>query len=156
MAALWVDIYMWPRIHDQKIESFERINSIRETNVNFGSCNSCKRLVPSRLHELHETKLRLFHVSNLSGRNFRIFLLIYPGPVCEYSHRCVCGGGGCIFVGGLSPARWYQLQSFGGVTTCPMTPLPDHVVVITGAVNAINSKWTRDGTEPTRQSWATF
>ena len=24
---------------------------------------------------------RLFHVSNLSVRNFRIFLLMYPGPV---------------------------------------------------------------------------
>ena len=39
-----------------KFESFERINSIRETNGNFDSCNSCKRLVPSRLHELHESK----------------------------------------------------------------------------------------------------
>ena len=29
---------------------------IRETNGNFNSCNSCKRLVPSRLHELHESK----------------------------------------------------------------------------------------------------
>ena len=40
----------------KKFESFERINSIRETNGNFDSCNSCKRLVPSRLHELHESK----------------------------------------------------------------------------------------------------
>ena len=40
----------------EKFESFERINSIRETNGNFYSCNSCKRLVPSRLHELHESK----------------------------------------------------------------------------------------------------
>ena len=40
----------------EKFESFERINSIRETNGNFDSCNSCKRLVPSRLHELHESK----------------------------------------------------------------------------------------------------
>ena len=47
-----------PRIHEQKkkIESFERINSIRETNGNFDSCNSCKRLVSSRLNELHESK----------------------------------------------------------------------------------------------------
>ena len=40
----------------EKFESFERINSIRETNGNFDSCNSCKRLVLSRLHELHESK----------------------------------------------------------------------------------------------------
>ena len=44
--------YTWA----EKSESFERINSIRETNGNFDSCNSCKRLVPSRLHELHESK----------------------------------------------------------------------------------------------------
>ena len=29
---------------------------MRETNGNFDSCSSCKRLVPSRLHELHESK----------------------------------------------------------------------------------------------------
>ena len=29
---------------------------MRETNGNFDSCNSCKRLVPSRLHELLESK----------------------------------------------------------------------------------------------------
>ena len=44
--------YTWA----EKFESFERINSIRETNGNFDSCNSCKRLVPSSLHELHESK----------------------------------------------------------------------------------------------------
>ena len=39
------------------LESLERINSIRETNGSFDSCNSCKRLVSSRLHELRERKL---------------------------------------------------------------------------------------------------
>ena len=38
----------------KKFESLERMNSIRETN---GSFDSCKRLVPTRLHELHESKL---------------------------------------------------------------------------------------------------
>ena len=38
-----------PRVHTwaEKFESFERINSIRETNGKFDSCNSCKRLVPA-------------------------------------------------------------------------------------------------------------
>ena len=46
------------RIHQQKkIESFERIHSIGETNGSFDSCNSCKRLVLNRLHELPESKL---------------------------------------------------------------------------------------------------
>ena len=40
----------------EKFESFERINSIRETNGNFDSCNLCKRLGTSRLHESHESK----------------------------------------------------------------------------------------------------
>ena len=39
-AAPHIDpVYM-----SRKVESFERINSIRETNENFDSCNSCKRL----------------------------------------------------------------------------------------------------------------
>ena len=37
----------------EKFESLERINSIRETNEIFDSCNSCIRLGTSRLHELH-------------------------------------------------------------------------------------------------------
>ena len=41
----------------EKFESLERINSMRETNKSFDACNSCKWLVPSRLHELHESKL---------------------------------------------------------------------------------------------------
>ena len=44
--------YTWA----EKFESFERINSIRETNGNFDWCKSCKRLGTSRLHELHESK----------------------------------------------------------------------------------------------------
>ena len=44
--------YTWA----EKFESFERINSIRETNGNFDSCNSCERLGTSRSHELHESK----------------------------------------------------------------------------------------------------
>ena len=45
-----------PYIWAEKFEGFKRINSICDTNGNFDSCNSCKRLVPSRLHELHESK----------------------------------------------------------------------------------------------------
>ena len=45
-----------PVYMSRKIRSFERINSICETNENFDSCNSYKRLVSSRLHELRESK----------------------------------------------------------------------------------------------------
>ena len=47
---------MTPDTRAEKFETFERINSIRETNGNLDSCNSCKRLVLSRLRELHESK----------------------------------------------------------------------------------------------------
>ena len=45
-----------PGYMSRKIESLERINSIRETNGHFYSFNSCKRLVSIRLHELHVSK----------------------------------------------------------------------------------------------------
>ena len=53
--AVFIDS-VHPDTWAEKFENFERINSIRETNGNFDSCNSCKRLVSSRLHELHESK----------------------------------------------------------------------------------------------------
>ena len=55
-APLPAAMALTPDTLAEKFESFQRINSIRETNGNFDSCNSCKRLVPSRLHELHESK----------------------------------------------------------------------------------------------------
>ena len=45
---------------------------MRETNGNFDSCNSVYMSCMSQ-------NFRLFHVSNLYVRNFRIFLLMYPG-----------------------------------------------------------------------------
>ena len=66
----------------EKFESFELINLIRETSTNFGSCNSCEQLVPSCLHEFMSQNLCLFHVSTLSVRYFRNFLLMYPGSIC--------------------------------------------------------------------------
>ena len=45
-GVLTPDTYM-----SRKIRSVERINSIRETNGNFNSCSSCKRLGTSRCSE---------------------------------------------------------------------------------------------------------
>ena len=86
---------MTPDTWAENFESFERINSIRETIGNFDSCNSCKGWEPCRLHELHESKftshLHELHESKFpfvspyrlypfcSVRNFRIFLLMYLG-----------------------------------------------------------------------------
>ena len=41
----------------EKFRSLERIHLICEISGSFDSCDSCKRLVPSRLHESHESKL---------------------------------------------------------------------------------------------------
>ena len=70
----------------RKIESFERINSMRETNESFDSCKSCKRLVPSRLHELQKN-VRLFLASNLSVQNFRIFSARVSGATVTALHH---------------------------------------------------------------------
>ena len=57
LPASLADLTHRPRLHDQRnSKSFERIDSIRETNKNFDSCNSCKRLGTIHLHELHESK----------------------------------------------------------------------------------------------------
>ena len=70
---------MTPYTWAEKFESFKRIKSIRETNGNFDSCNSCKRLAVYM--SCMSQNFRLFHASNLSVRNFRIFLLMHTGSV---------------------------------------------------------------------------
>ena len=72
-----------PGYMTRKIRKFQRINSIRETNGNFDSCNSCKRLGTSRLHELHESKFPFVSRIEFIRWNFRIFLVMYPGSVWE-------------------------------------------------------------------------
>ena len=44
--------YAWA----EKFESFERISSMRETNGNFDSCNSCKRLVPAVFYPVYMSR----------------------------------------------------------------------------------------------------
>ena len=74
---------MIPDTGAEKFESIERINSMRKTNGSFDSCNSCKRLVPSRLHKLHESKLPFVSRIEIirSVQNSRFFLLMYPGTI---------------------------------------------------------------------------
>ena len=80
----------------EKFESFERTNSIRVTNGNFDSCNSCKQLVPSRLHELHESKVSFVtHVEFIRSK-LSNFLLTYPGSQASRGSKKLLslGGGG--------------------------------------------------------------
>ena len=71
----------------RKIESFERINSIRETNGNIDSCNSCKRLGTIRLHELHESKFLFVSRIEFIRSKLSNFLLMYPRTFTEASPR---------------------------------------------------------------------
>ena len=100
-----------PGYMSRKIRKFRRINSIRETNGNFDSCNSCKRLVPSRLHELHESKFPFvsrieFIRSKLSNFSAHVYgVTIYREtfpiedslPLGTQSHSLIRSppGGGC-------------------------------------------------------------
>ena len=54
---------------------------MRVTNRNFDSCNSCNSCKRAVYMSCMSQNFRLLHVSNLSVRNFRIFLLMYPGSV---------------------------------------------------------------------------
>ena len=119
-----------------------------KTNGNFDSCNSCKRLVPSRLHELHESKFRLFHVSNLSVRNFRFFFCS-----CTRSHYSRCGAGlhqGTVQPGG-GPAGdpWPGVGTGGGggggregaTTPCRTTPSVSQSVSQSSASTGGAGRW---------------
>ena len=69
-----------PRVYmSRKFESFERINSIRETNGNLDSCNSCKRLGTSRLHESPESKFPFVSRIEFIRSKLSNFLLMYTG-----------------------------------------------------------------------------
>ena len=68
-----------PDTWSEKFESLERINSIRETNENFDWCNYVNGWEPAVYMSYTSQNFRLFHGSNLSVLNFRIFLLMYPG-----------------------------------------------------------------------------
>ena len=64
----------------RKFESFERINSIRETNGNFDSCNSSTTGSQPFTWAAWVEISALIRVSNLTIQNFRIFLLRIRGP----------------------------------------------------------------------------
>ena len=74
----------------EKFNSFERINSLRETNENFNWRNTCKRLGTSRLHELRQSKFSFVHVPNLSVLTFEFFCWCIRGHVVTPDgHRAV-------------------------------------------------------------------
>ena len=95
LPCLVMSPYTWA----EKFESFERINSIRETNGNSDSCNSCKRLVPSRLHELHESKFPFVSriefirskLSNFSAHVYGVYVRCWSPVMSAWCHNWFTG-----------------------------------------------------------------
>ena len=73
----------------ETFEILERINSMRETNESFDSCNSCKRLVSSRLHELHESKLSFVSRIKFIHSKLSIFISAHVSGVIECLGKCL-------------------------------------------------------------------
>ena len=86
-----------PRYMSRKFESFERINSMRETDRSFDACNRPKRLGTGRLHELHESKhpfvsrIEFIHskLSNFSAHvsGVRVCSALRPRPIPREPRR---------------------------------------------------------------------
>ena len=77
-------VHSWARLHDQIKRSFERINSISETGSHDYATHG-NGWFPAVHISCMSQNFRLFHVSNLSVRNFRISLLMYPGSQSRVS-----------------------------------------------------------------------
>ena len=81
-----------PGYMSRKFESFERINSIRETNGNVDYATHVSSWYPAVYVSCMRQNYRLFHILNLSVRNFPIFLLMSPGSLRRTAGRA---GHGC-------------------------------------------------------------
>ena len=74
--------FQWPRIHEQKNSNVPngQIRYVKQTETSTHATH-VNGWFPAVYMSCMSQSFRLFHVSNLSVRNFRIFLLMYPGPV---------------------------------------------------------------------------
>ena len=81
-------IRLYPRIHEQK--NSKVTNEIRYvTNGNFNSCNSCKRLGTSRLHELHESKFPFVsRIEFIRSKLSNFSAHVYGVCECRFAARC--------------------------------------------------------------------
>ena len=130
--------YTWA----EKLESFERINSMRETNGNFDSCNSCKRLGTSRLHELHESKFPFVSriefirskLSNFSAHAYGVIYTVVPSG--RRTARCAPRNAGqmpSVFSFGLrgrNSGRICRRRPFPGFTPAPADLRPRSALVV--------------------------
>ena len=90
-----------PGYTSRKIRKFRTDKFDACNKRNFDSCNSCKRLVPSRLHELHESKFPFvsrieFIRSKLSFFSAHVYgVIVMSGPAeTPTGNRRVTGANG--------------------------------------------------------------
>ena len=80
---------------------------MRESKRSFDSCNSCnllcKRLVPSRLHQLNESKLPFVSRIRIIRSKLSVFPLMYPGS--EREGGAGCAGAAVPSAPGVCPVR---------------------------------------------------
>ena len=92
-------IVVWWLIPDtwaEKIESFERINSMHETNRNFDSCNSCQRLVPSRWYEQLMPTAGSQPLTWVAWVKISVCFTYRMNPFETFEFFCSCIRGHCI------------------------------------------------------------
>ena len=137
---------------------------MRETNGNFDSCNSCKRLVPSRLHVLHESEFPFVSriefirskLSNFSAHVSGVIDIncIRPCPVSSVTEADIGARHFCLLfrrIGcGYRPSTWSTRRtprsstSAIGTSSCTCV----RAVMSTSASGALFGRWIADlGTE---------
>ena len=121
---------MNPGYMNREIRKFERINSMRETNGSFDSCNSCK---PDVCMTCMSQNFCLFLVSNLFVQSFRISLLTYPESLLGRANSRV-GLDGKQGGAGWRPTyrcRLWCLPAASGA--CPTHPINIHYQITSPA-----------------------
>ena len=94
-----------PGYMSRKFESFERINLIRKQTEILSHATHVNGWFSAVYVSCMSPNFHLFRLSNLSVRNFRIFLLMYPGSVRRDGAARGDGGGEGWVVVSLSPRR---------------------------------------------------
>ena len=78
-ATLPDPVYMSRKIRKFRMDKFDTLNK----RIFFYSCNSCKRLVPGRINELHESKFTFVSRIEYIRSKLSIFFLMYMGSLIK-------------------------------------------------------------------------
>ena len=139
-------------------------------NGNFDSCNSCERLVPSRLHELHESKFPFVSriefirskLSNFSAHVYEVVTALYRSAVRVGVLCCEPSLSACYHLPRVASA-WHppplQRDSPSGPLTATLPsryppPPPAPPAAATAGADTIHKKTAATPRPPVRPSTA--